>query len=149
MVVTKFLFSAILGLILQLNAIAQLSVPDSLNSALHSVKDDTIGVNILLSLSHYYLSHAPEKAKDYGFKGLNLARKLNFQSGRALAFKYIGDANYILGDFSATIEEYSQSLAILDSIGDLINKAKILNNFGVLYNSIGDEIKRLIIFLSH
>ena len=108
-----------------------------------AAKDDTIRVKALLELSSFYLDSSPEDAKSYGVQALNLAQKINYHPGRALALKFIGSAYYFLGNTPATLEYYGQALQIFDSLGDLINKCIILNNFGTVYYMNGTDDKAL------
>ena len=139
----KHLLVCVFGLILQINGYAQYPVPDSLKAALKEAKEDTIKFNILLNISSYYLDSAPEGAVSYGMQALELARKLKYQRGSALALKNIGSAYYFRGNTPAALDYYNQALVIYDSLDDLVGKAKILNNFGTIYYMNGADDKAL------
>jgi class 3 adenylate cyclase len=104
---------------------------------------DSQKVNILNNLSKYYLDSSPEKAKNYGITAMQLAEKIKYNKGLALAFKNIGLADYTLGKYAETIEYFGQSLKVYETIGDLDGKAKILNNFGSVYYNRGEDDKAL------
>ncbi len=99
---------------------------DSLRNIISGAQDDTVKVKLLLQLSGYYLDSAPEEAKHYGINALELAQRLKYSHGTALALKNIGAAYYFLGNTPATLDYYGQALQLYDSIGDLVGKAKIL-----------------------
>ncbi|MFI5156618.1 MAG: adenylate/guanylate cyclase domain-containing protein [Chitinophagales bacterium] len=122
---------------------AQDRVPDSLKAALSVTNEDTLRVEILLNLSKYYLNSSTEEAKRYGIQALELAQKLKYNPGRALALKNLGLAYYFQGHTSIALDYYGQSLRVYDSIGDLDGKARILNNFGTVYYSMGEDVKSL------
>jgi class 3 adenylate cyclase len=111
--------------------------------ALQKAKVDSQKVNILNDLSKFYLSSSPEKAKNYGITSMQLAEKIKYSKGLALAYKNIGLSDYTLGKYSETIEYFGQSLKVYESIGDLDGKAMILNNFGSVYYNRGEDDKAL------
>jgi len=126
-----------------LSAISQDRTADSLKAELVKAKEDTLKVRLLLQLSSYYLDSTPEQARIFGLQALELALQLKFNTGRALALKNIGSAYYFLGNTTATLDYYGQSLHVYDSIGDLESKARILNNFGTVYYMNGSDDKAL------
>ncbi|HCL82680.1 MAG TPA: adenylate/guanylate cyclase domain-containing protein [Chitinophagaceae bacterium] len=142
MKLTKHLFFLLL-IFISFAGFSQDRTADSLKMVLLAAKNDTIRVKALLELSSFYLDSSPEDAKSYGVQALNLAQKINYHPGRALALKFIGSAYYFLGNTPATLEYYGQALQIFDSLGDLINKCIILNNFGTVYYMNGTDDKAL------
>jgi adenylate cyclase len=125
------------------SGICQDSTADKLKAALVNAKEDSSKVNLLLSLSAYYLDSETEQARKYSLQALDLATRLKFQAGRARALKNIGSAYYFQGNTIATLDYFGQALHVYDSIGDLIGKAKILNNFGTVYFMNGSNDKAL------
>ncbi|MEP6951147.1 MAG: tetratricopeptide repeat protein [Ginsengibacter sp.] len=123
--------------------VAQDNGSDSLKRVLSTAKDDTNKVNKLLQLSRDYVSSAPEDAIAYGIKARDLAQKLKFSSGKAYALKNIGMVYYNQTKYPETIEYWSQSYLLFDSIGDKINEALLLNNLGSVYMNRGDDAKAL------
>jgi class 3 adenylate cyclase len=123
--------------------ICQDRTADSLEQILHVAKDDTSRVRSLIQLSSYYLNSSTEKAKQYALQALDLAQKIDYAPGRALALKNIGIAYFFQGNTPATLEYYGQSLHVYDSIGDLESKARMLSNFGTVYYTNGSDDKAL------
>ncbi len=96
MKLTKHLFFLLL-IFISFAGFSQDRTADSLKKVLLAAKNDTIRVKALLELSSFYLDSSPEDAKSYGVQALNLAQKINYHPGRALALKFIGSAYYFLG----------------------------------------------------
>ena len=130
-------------LILCLPGMPQDRIPDSLKAALVVAKEDTAQVDILLNLSKYYLNSSADESIKYSSQALELSKKLNFQHGKGMAFKRAGDAYFILGNTTATLENYNQALRVFDSAGDLEMKNIVLNNIGNTYFVSGDHPKAL------
>lgn len=139
----KILYTVLLLLFCTSVTFSQQRVADSLKAALVVAQEDTVKVDILLNLSTFYLDSDQEEARRFGIQALNLASKLKFQRGRALALKNIGSAYYWQGNTAATLDYFNQSLQVYDSIGDLESKARILNNFGTVYYNNGSDDKAI------
>ena len=122
---------------------AQERVADSLKAALVVAQEDTGKVNILLNLTKFYLDSDPEEARKFGTEALNLASKIKYRPGRALALKSLSNAYYVLGNIPSTLDYSGQALNEYDSIGDQEGKAMILNNFGTIYYMKGVDDKAL------
>jgi two-component system, NtrC family, sensor kinase len=123
--------------------VAQNNESDSLKQALSAAKDDTSKVNKLLQLSKDYVTSAPAEAITYGIAARDLAQKLRFITGKANALKNIGMVYYNQTKYVETIEYWSQSYLLFDSIGDKINEALLLSNLGSVYMNQGDDAKAL------
>src|SRR5712671_4008510 len=89
-----FLFLAFLGF----SGISQVHTVDSLKNILAAAKEDTLKVKTLLQLSRYFLDSSTEEAKNYGTLALELAQRLDYAPGVALALKNIGIAFYYQGN---------------------------------------------------
>jgi adenylate cyclase len=136
-----FIFCLII--LFSLGGLAQKTDSANLKKALLKTREDSSRVNILISLSAYYLNSAPNEARQYGEQAMELARNIHYKPGIALALKAIGDANYFLGNTPATLDYYNQSLQIFDSLGDMSRKAIIFNNLGNVYFMNGTRDKAL------
>jgi adenylate cyclase len=123
--------------------ISQVHTADSLKKILLAAKEDSFKVRILLQLSSYFLDSSTEQAKNYGTQALELAHRLDYAPGVALALKNIGIAFYYQGNTPSALEYYNHSLHVYDSIGDLESKARMLNNLGTVYYSTGTDDKAL------
>jgi len=128
---------------LSFSGISQDHTADSLKKLLPAAKEDTTKVRLLLKISGIYLNSSLADAKSYGMLAFELAQKLNFYPGIALALKNVGIAYYYEGNTSEALDYYSQSLHVYDSIGDRESKAMMLNNLGNVYYSTGTDDKAL------
>ncbi len=108
---------------------------------------DTDVVNSLLSLSRDNFGTNPDSAIVYSLQALEVAKKINFKKGEALALKNIGIANYYQGNYVDALDSYQKSLSAFQSINDLNGISNIQNNIGAIYMNQGDNVKALEYFL--
>jgi adenylate cyclase len=106
-------------------------------------KPDSSQVDYLLKVSSFYLSSAPDQARNYGAQAIALAQKLKYNKGLALAYKNVGAAYYTLGKYKETIDYFTKALATYQTMGDLDGKAMMLNNLGTVYYDLGDDVRSL------
>ena len=133
-------------IILSISGSAQNSEADSLKLLIAKSSNDSSKVDNLLQLSKVYISSSPEEALKYGNEALNLSQKLNYNSGSAYALKNIGMVYYNQTHYVETIEYWSQSYLLFDSVGDKVNEALLLNNIGSVYMNQGDDARALDYF---
>ena len=134
---TKNLQVVVLFICLTINGLTQAPVkPVTGNAA------DTVIVNSLLQKSRASLA-SPDSAIFYAVEAKNLAEKLNFSVGKALAFKNMGLGYYYKGDYVASIEKFQESLKTYEDIKDETGVANILNNMAAIYGEQGNEEKGL------
>ncbi|KPK84405.1 MAG: hypothetical protein AMS27_10035 [Bacteroides sp. SM23_62_1] len=141
----RYLF--LLFLFVSLICSAQLSEIDSLRTLLAASREDTVKVNILLTLSSNLYRLSPAEAIQLSTEAKELAEKLDFQRGVATALKYIGMGHYIQGHYSETINFWQHSLTAFESINDTAGIANMLNNLGAVYNNVGDDARALELYL--
>lgn len=120
---------------------------DSIIKNLQAAKEDSSKVHSLLLLSNEFLSTAPSETVNYAVQARDLSKKLNFIKGEAKAYKYIGIAYYVQGNYLESIENYEQSLALYDSLKDTNGIANILSNEGAVYFNQADDEKALELYL--
>lgn len=116
---------------------------DSIKRVISAQKDNRQKVNSFLSLSKEFFSISPEEAINYATTAKDLAQKIDFKSGLAYAYKNIGIAYYVLGNYIAALENYDHSLALFDTLKDKAGVANILSNEGSVYFNKGDDEKAL------
>ncbi|NNK12280.1 MAG: tetratricopeptide repeat protein, partial [Flavobacteriaceae bacterium] len=127
---------------------AQQSQIDSLKYILEKGSRDATAVNTLNQLSLAVLSNEDiEKAIAYAKEANKLAADINYDSGQALAQKYIGLGYYYQGDYLAVMDHWSQSLESYKKVRDTSGMANILNNLGGVYLSQGGSDKALDYYL--
>ena len=107
---------------------------DSLLAELPNAKGDTNEVNLLSNISSSYYSTNPDKGIEYGTRGLELSRKINWKLGEA-------KCNNLLGQCYSTeknnnpkaLEYFFKALKLNEEIGAKNNKAITLGNIGRVY----------------
>ncbi|OFY20193.1 MAG: hypothetical protein A2W98_12680 [Bacteroidetes bacterium GWF2_33_38] len=120
---------------------------DSLIVELKIAKDDTTRVNILNDLGNEYLNNNPELAIDYLKKSLELAEKLNFESGVAFANNNIGLYYYFKGIHKTALEYFHKALKYIEEHGKEEVKSNIYNSIGASYNFQGNYANALEFYL--
>lgn len=138
----RYLFFSIL-FILSFQCLAQNSKIDSIKKTISSAKEDSLKVNSLIALSKEFFSISPQETINYATTARDLAQKLDYKNGLAYAYKNIGIAYYMLGNYVGSIENYDRSLAGFDSLKDKSGVANILSNEGSVYFNQGDDEKAL------
>jgi two-component system NtrC family sensor kinase len=126
--------------------VAQSSFVDSLKLSVSKANNDTSKVNTLLLLSKEYIGSSPADAIKYSNEAKDLSEKLKYTAGVAYAQKNIGMVYYNQTKYVETIEHWTQSYLLFDSIGDKVNEALLLSNIGSVYMNQGDDPKALEYF---
>lgn len=131
---TVFLFFPFLGR-------AQSS--DSLRRAIERAQDDSGKVDLLLKLGKITLNDDPNLTIQYAKEAAELAEKINFKEGTALALKDIGLGYYFQGNYLRTLDYWERSLKVFYTTNDSSNIARLLSNIGAVYFNNGDDSKAL------
>ena len=127
--------------------IGQNSLADSLLTSLQSAKDDTDKVNKLNQISLEFENQTDYiKAKVYSMQAINLAKRLTYKKGEALANKRIGNIYFDQGDYSKAIEFYYNTLKIYEEIKDKKGISSINTNIGNTYSCQKDDQKAIAYF---
>ncbi len=126
---------------------AQNTQLDKLQADLKTAGEDTVKVNILLSLAKELYMTTPKDAIKYSQEARVLANKLDYPSGEAYALKYIGLVDYFQGQYVEAITFWEQSLRIFEEIDDKEGIANMLSNLGVIYNNQGYDARALSMYL--
>jgi len=136
-----------LAFLIQSTLFAQRSRIDSLKIVLEKAVEDSNKVVLLNSLTKENYVASPEVALNYGIQSKQIAQKINFKRGYALALKYTGIAYFNMGRIVESLQQYEQSLQVFDEIGDKAGVANIYSNMGNVYYNQGDDVKALDLFL--
>jgi len=104
---------------------------------------DTATVNGLLQQSKGLFKEDPQKAISLSKLAGEMAEKIDFGKGKALALKNIGLVYYYQGKYLETLDYWTQSLAIFEKINDEPGIANLLSNIGAIYSDRGDDVKAL------
>jgi len=120
---------------------AQNKVIDSLKKVLATAKDDTNKVK-----SYNELSKEEGYVGGYGAadtaarNAMQLAQKLNYKPGEAMAYRNIGVVYWYAGKYPLALENYNKALRIAQDLGDKHTAARIIGNIGLVYESQGDYL---------
>ncbi|MBK8585998.1 MAG: tetratricopeptide repeat protein [Bacteroidetes bacterium] len=125
----------------------QASKSDSLRQVLSTTIADTTRVNVLNALSKAYCNDNPDTAVTIGASSRDLAEKIKFKPGQALALKQMGIAFYLQGKYIDAVNHWQQALEVYKSIGDKVGVANMLSNQGAVYFNQGDDAKSLQLHL--
>lgn len=143
--VIAFLFLLILPLSLcgQRTAI----VIDSLQQELQKTPPGTTAeVDLFNDLGYRYWIVNSNESVFYGTQALELAEKLDYTKGIALAKRVLGVSYWTIGQPKLALENLTSGQAIYEEIGDLEGAANCLMNSGMVYADIGDLDKALDIY---
>ncbi len=140
-----FLLNILLIICLQANA--QLSEADSLKKILGTNMPDSVRVNVLHSLSKSFFHDNPDTAIIIAISAKQLAEKINYRAGLALALKDIGYGYYLEGNYLDAVKTWQQGLEVYKVIGDKKGVANMLSNQGAAYFNQGDDVKSLELHL--
>lgn len=105
---------------------------DSLKSALHGAVD-SIKVDIYNDIS-YELSYVePLEGLKYADSALFLAKKINYRSGIAKAYKYKGISHFYNQKYENALNEFKLSLSIFSDLENKLEISKACDNIGQAY----------------
>lgn len=116
---------------------------DSAILAIRALNDDSLKVNSLNTLSFSVWESDPDLAISYGTEASKLSSQTGYLPGLATALKAIGMGYYKKGNYLEVLNNWQQSLAIYDSLGDLGGVANLLMNIGAVYFNQGDDSQAL------
>jgi tetratricopeptide (TPR) repeat protein len=107
-------------------------LPDSLQAALKTSKQDTVRANILNALfaNCYYTD--PDKAMEYGKEMLQLSEQIGFRKGVGTAYNCIGVVYYIKGDYFLALDFYKKSLEIKLELNNKTGASSTYSNIGII-----------------
>jgi len=121
----------------------QTSPTDSLVERLKSTPEDTTRVNLLNKLSKSLQSNTPEMSLKYAQESNDLADKLDFVPGEALALKYIGMYYFRNSRYLEASDYWQKSYNAFAAIPDEIGMSNMLNNLGSAHYNTGNYPRAL------
>ncbi|TAE30964.1 MAG: hypothetical protein EAZ92_03835 [Candidatus Kapaibacterium sp.] len=131
-------FAKLLGCALVLGLLPPIVVANSTDSLLTQIQqrqDDTTKVEMLTTVSNNLARVSPQKSLEYGMKALELAQKLEFRRGEALAVYSIANAQYRLGNYVPALEFAIKAQGLYEKLGDVKKIAQTLNRIGTIYKN--------------
>ena len=124
--------------------VAQQNKIDSLQQVLKTAKEDTNRINTLNLLGReLFLAANYEKATNYSNSAKQLAEKLNYKKGIAVAYNNMGNINMSEGDYPNALSNHFASLKIREETKDEKGICSSIGNIGVIYDYQGDYPKAL------
>lgn len=126
---------------------AQSNESDSLTKLLSTNLPDTARVDVLNALSKSYFNTSPDTSVTIAMSSKQLAEKINYKAGLALALKNMGIGYYLPGKYIDAIKTWQQALDVYNLIGDKTGVANMLSNQGAIYFNQGDDAKSIELHL--
>ncbi len=118
---------------------------DSLNEQLRRVSD-TQKIDLFNQLSRIYWQKSFDTSLIYANHALRGAEELGDQQRIATSLKMVGNAFYLLGNYTESMELYFSSLKLFEELEDSIEIGNLYNNLGVIHLRTSDFIKGLEYF---
>ncbi|MBL7819696.1 MAG: tetratricopeptide repeat protein [Saprospiraceae bacterium] len=119
---------------------------DSLLIQLPNQKEDTNKVMLFMKLSGYNATISPDEGIKYGQQGLELATKLNWKKGIAMAYSQLGLNYHSKTDYPNANDNNFKSLKIYEELGDKKFIVAANCNIGRVYSMMADYNKALEYF---
>jgi class 3 adenylate cyclase/Tfp pilus assembly protein PilF len=126
---------------------SQGQVIDSLNTVIQRSSEDTSKVLTLIELAGQYYRTSPQDAILFGNQAKDLAERLNYAKGMALAYKSIGMGYYFANNWIDALVNWKLAMAAFEAAGDQNGVANMLNNLGAVHFSGGDDEPALDYFM--
>jgi len=126
-----------------LQCYAQTNRLKTLFEKLQKAKQDTDKVNIYYSISRQYWTKNADSALLMAQKSLDLAQKIHFEKGIALAYVSKGVALGSKGKLPEALECHFQGLRISEKLGMEGLSGNEYNNIGMVYAAMEDDTKAL------
>ena len=121
---------------------------DSLKAIIQTGQQDTARVVALNALSLELLqTDELDQVKAYADQAITLADQLDFEKGKAYAFKNKGIAEYYQRNYKEVLDYWTQSLHIFEAIQDTLGIANLSSNLGAVYYDQGSHAKALDYYL--
>jgi signal transduction histidine kinase/uncharacterized protein HemY len=105
---------------------------ETLKADLKTTTTDTVRINILNRIASSYFYTNPKEGISYGEAALNLATKINWKKGIALANDHLGVCQWVLTDYTKALNYFFQSLTAYEDLKDQNGISGALNNLGLV-----------------
>lgn len=116
---------------------------DSLMSILKNRIPDTTRVNVLNQLAREYVNDKPDSSIRIALSAKELAIRIGFNRGLALARKNIGMGHYLKGEYLEALAAWDEALKVFSVMNDKRGIANMLSNQAAIYFNQGDDAKSL------
>jgi tetratricopeptide (TPR) repeat protein len=143
----KKIISIILLTVFAINLKAQKINADSLKQQLNLKLADTSKLVTLTRLAYYYQDSKPDSLLYYGKQLLEFAQHVNNGKMISIGYSTIGQYEYIVGNYSLSLQWLFKSLELATNIRDSNRMANSNNLLGNTYKEYGDYPKAIAHFL--
>lgn len=100
---------------------------------------DTSKVVLWNNIAKAIYNSEPDEAILYCYRGVQLAKKINFKAGIAYCYNTLGLSYWCKSDFQKAKDYLYQALAINSQINREDEKAKNYGNLGIIYKAYGSD----------
>jgi len=131
------------------NSLAQLSkeqLIDSLKFELKKAIQDTTRIKLMNTLSHEFANKNSDSGIYYANNALQIAEKLHWEKGIALAHRNLGSNYVIKSDYPNALNCFFKSLSLYTKLNDKLNSAVVLNYLGLFYVEQHKEVEGISYF---
>jgi tetratricopeptide (TPR) repeat protein len=116
---------------------------DSLRSVLQKEKVDSNRVTLLWNLAEQYQFFKPDTTIQLAQQAQLIARRIKFTEGESRSFAVMATGQYLLGNYTASLNNYTEKLKIEEKRNSVRNYASALNNIGLIYILLSDYTSAL------
>ncbi|OFX17464.1 MAG: hypothetical protein A2033_12075 [Bacteroidetes bacterium GWA2_31_9] len=114
------------------------SETDSLINLINKTNEDTTKINLYNELCWVIYTDNPLEAKKYGNLAIELAKKINFETGLSEAYNKMGILEKETGNYQEALDYYQLSMDLSVKLKDSLGICMLYNNIGNVYKSKGD-----------
>jgi tetratricopeptide (TPR) repeat protein len=119
-------------------AVAQSAKIDSLQHLLQTEKQDSNRVTLLWKLAEQYQFFKPDTTLQLAQQAFLLAQHIKYKEGESRSLAVMATGQYLLGNYSAALNNYMQKLQLEEKRNSSRNYASALNNIGLMYILLAD-----------
>ena len=133
----------LLLILCSITATAQITKIDSLKRLLAQPQADSNRVTLLWKLAEQYQFFKPDTTIELAQKAQLLATHIKYTEGESRSYAIMATGQYLLGNYTASLNNYMQKLKIEEKRNSVRNYASALNNIGLIYILLSDYEKAL------
>jgi len=126
-----------------ITAAAQSVKIDSLKKLLKQPQADSDRVALLWRLAEQYQFFKPDTTIELAQKAQLLASHIKYTEGESRSYAIMATGHYLLGNYTASLNNYMQKLKIEEKRNSVRNYASALNNIGLIYIFLSEYEKAL------
>ncbi|MBC7626999.1 tetratricopeptide repeat protein [Ferruginibacter sp.] len=136
-------FTFLLLVCCSIAATAQSVKIDSLKNLLVKPQADSNRVTLLWKLAEQYQFFKPDTTIELAQQAQLLSKHIKYIEGESRSFAVMATGQYLLGNYTASLNNYMQKLKIEEKRKSVRNYASALNNIGLIYILLSDYEKAL------